>query len=104
MAQSHREGTFVSAVQKRFFLCHRVSVFVFSSGEMMSENDDRAMDYGEIEKELAAFEAEERKRLGIEQEQVQHWHDPNPQGFTRDERETTTILLGGLTLAHDTLL
>jgi len=62
------------------------------------------VDYGEIERELAAFEAEERKKLGLEEEEVEHWHDPNPQAFTRDERETTTILLGGLTLAHDTLL
>src|SRR5204863_950879 len=66
---------------------------------MMSEND-----YAEIEKELAAFEAEERRRLGLEEEKVEHWHDANPQAFTRAERETTTILLGGLTLAHDTLV
>lgn len=65
---------------------------------------DRALDYGEIERELREFEAEERKRLGIEEEQVHHWHDPNPQKFTREQRETTTILIGGLTLAHDTLV
>jgi hypothetical protein len=70
----------------------------------MSENENRAVNYGEIEKELREFEAEERKRLGIEEEQVQHWHDKNPQKFTRDDREHTTILLGGLTLAHDTLI
>ena len=62
------------------------------------------MDFEEIERELKTFEAEERKKLGIEEEKVQHWHDANPQAFTRDERETTTILIGGLTLAHDTLL
>jgi predicted nucleotide-binding protein (sugar kinase/HSP70/actin superfamily) len=67
-------------------------------------NDDRALDYGEIERELRDFETEERKRLGIEEEKVQHWHDANPQKFTRDEREHTTILLGGLTLAHDFLI
>ncbi len=70
----------------------------------MRETDDRALDYAEIEQELAAFEAEERRRLGIEEEKVQHWHDANPQTFTREERENTTILLGGLTLAHDTLV
>ena len=62
------------------------------------------MDFEEIERELKVFEAEERKRLGIEEEQTIHWHDKNPQSFTRDERGTTTILLGGLTLAHDALL
>src|SRR5438445_10283 len=53
---------------------------------------------------LHDFEAEERQRLGLEEEKVEHWHDPNPQAFSRDQRETTTILLGGLTLAHDLLL
>jgi len=62
------------------------------------------MDFEEIERELKVFEAEERKRLGIEEETVQHWHDANPQTFTRDQRETTTLLIGGLTLAHDTLI
>jgi len=70
----------------------------------MSENENRGVDYDEIEKELREFEAEERKRLGIEEEQVRHWHDANPQKFTRSERDHTTILLGGLTLAHDTLV
>jgi len=57
--------------------------------------------YDEIETALRAFEAEERKRLGLADEKVEHWRDPNPQKFTRAERETTTILLGGLTHAHD---
>ena len=62
------------------------------------------IDYAEIEAELQEFEAQERRRLGLEEEKVAHWHDRNPQAFTRAERETTTILLGGLTLAHDTLV
>jgi len=45
---------------------------------------ERALDFEEIERELKVFETEERKRLGIEEEQVAHWHDPNPQAFTRD--------------------
>src|SRR5205085_11348649 len=35
---------------------------------------------------------------------VEHWFDENPQGFTRAERGHTTILFGGLTMAHDTLV
>jgi predicted nucleotide-binding protein (sugar kinase/HSP70/actin superfamily) len=70
----------------------------------MSHDEDRALDYSEIEKELAEFETQERKRLGIEEEKPAHWHDANPQQFTAAERATTTILLGGLTLAHDTLV
>jgi predicted nucleotide-binding protein (sugar kinase/HSP70/actin superfamily) len=63
-----------------------------------------AVDYEAIEKELKAFEADERRRLGLAEEKVEHWNDPNPQAFTRAERATTTILLGGLTMAHDALV
>jgi predicted nucleotide-binding protein (sugar kinase/HSP70/actin superfamily) len=62
------------------------------------------LDYEEIERELRAFEAEERRRLGLPEETVEHWRDPNPQAFPAEERGSTTILLGGLTLAHDTLV
>ena len=65
------------------------------------EASGHAAGYEAIEAELKAFEAEERKRLGLAEETVQHWIDPNPQGFSRTQRENTTILLGGLTLAHD---
>ncbi len=62
------------------------------------------IDHAEIEAELAEFEARERRRLGLEEEKVAHWRDANPRAFTRAERGTTTILLGGLTLAHDMLV
>src|SRR5262245_5853142 len=61
-------------------------------------------DYAEIETELKEFEAKERQRLGLKEEKVDHWRDANPQKFTRAERATTTILLGGLTIAHDVLV
>jgi predicted nucleotide-binding protein (sugar kinase/HSP70/actin superfamily) len=60
--------------------------------------------YDEIESELKAFEAEERKRLGLEEEAPEQWRDENPQKFTASQRESTTILLGGLTRAHDCLV
>lgn len=62
------------------------------------------IDYAAIEAELKTFEAEERKKLGLEEETVEHWRDKNPQEFTKAQRATTTILLGGLTLAHDVLV
>src|SRR5688572_29184979 len=65
---------------------------------------DPILDYEDIERELRVFEMEERRRLGLEEDTPAHWHDPNPQAFSRDQRESTTILLGGLTLAHDALL
>ena len=56
------------------------------------------MDFEEIERELKVFEAEERKRLGIEEEKVQHWHDANPQTFTHtgsdDNASTWWVDLG----------
>ena len=55
----------------------------------------------DIDKELAAFEAEERARLGLDQEREQ-WTDEMVNAFfSAKERPTTTILNGGLTLAHD---
>src|SRR5688572_2632279 len=62
------------------------------------------VDYAAIERELKTFETEERRKLGLDEQAPRHWHDANPQSFTHADRATTTILLGGLTLAHDTLL
>ena len=54
----------------------------------------------DIDKELAAFEAQERAKLGLEDNREQ-WTDSmvNP-FFSAKERSTTTILNGGLTMAH----
>ncbi len=54
-----------------------------------------------IEDQLKQFEIEERKRLGLPVENSQHWFDAVPREFTRDQREHTTILVSGLTMAHD---
>jgi predicted nucleotide-binding protein (sugar kinase/HSP70/actin superfamily) len=57
----------------------------------------------DVEAELAKFEAEERKRLGLE-DGKEHWRDPAVAGFTADQRAHTTILVCGLTMAHDLFL
>ncbi|MEZ4367101.1 MAG: 2-hydroxyglutaryl-CoA dehydratase [Kofleriaceae bacterium] len=54
-----------------------------------------------IEAELKNFENEERKRLGLPVESTKQWFDAVPREFTRDQREHTTILVSGLTMAHD---
>jgi predicted nucleotide-binding protein (sugar kinase/HSP70/actin superfamily) len=62
---------------------------------------------GGIEDELRQFEEAERKRLGLDSgpgAPKQQWRDANPQDFYASQRAHTTILVGGLTLAHDTLL
>ena len=61
-------------------------------------------DLGDIDKELEVFKAQEMKRLGIVEEAIDHWFDPNPQRFTREQRESTTILIGGLTETQDYLV
>ncbi|MGN6104873.1 MAG: 2-hydroxyglutaryl-CoA dehydratase [Kofleriaceae bacterium] len=54
-----------------------------------------------IEAELQKFEIEERKRLGLPVESAKQWFDEVPRQFTREQREHTTILVSGLTMAHD---
>jgi len=60
-----------------------------------------AQDLGPIERELKTFEAQQRKRLGLVEQALQQWTDPNPQRFTRAQRASTTLLIGGLTSMQD---
>ncbi len=54
----------------------------------------------DIDAELAKFEAEERKRLGLE-DGKEHWRDEVAKTFKESQRAHTTILVCGLTMAHD---
>ena len=54
----------------------------------------------DVEAELKKFEAEQMAALGIGQQRTQ-WTDANPQHFTKKQREHTTVLVGGLTMAQD---
>ena len=60
----------------------------------------------DIDDELAAFEAEERKRLGLEDDgNTQYWTDEMVDaGFTKSEKAKITMLVGGLTVAQDYLI
>ncbi len=58
----------------------------------------------DLDQELAAFEARERERLGLgtaESEVIDHWVEPIFDDPTTASKATTTILMSGLTLAHD---
>lgn len=57
-----------------------------------------------VEEELKAYEAELRKELGLEDEDINHFEKPVEHAFLRQSRETTTVLFGGLTMAHDQLI
>ncbi|HEY4182544.1 MAG TPA: 2-hydroxyglutaryl-CoA dehydratase [Kofleriaceae bacterium] len=54
-----------------------------------------------IEQQLKDFEMEERKRLGLPTESAKQWFDAVPREFTQEQRAHTTILVSGLTMAHD---
>jgi len=55
-----------------------------------------------IEAELKRFEEEERARLGLSNEpKSQQWKDTVNRAFYADQRAHTTILVSGLTMAHD---
>lgn len=60
--------------------------------------------YDEIDAQLKEYEIEQRRCLGLIEKPLRHWTDANPQDFTDDQRQHTTILLGGLTLAQDKLI
>src|SRR5688572_7244292 len=55
----------------------------------------------DLEAELDRFETEERARLGLPTQQVKQWFDNVPREFTAKQRAHTTILVCGLTMAHD---
>jgi len=59
---------------------------------------------GEVAEELARFEREEKRRLGLP-DGDRHWRDGmiNPQ-FSKSQRAETTLLVSGLTAAHDHLV
>ncbi|MBK8205239.1 MAG: 2-hydroxyglutaryl-CoA dehydratase [Planctomycetes bacterium] len=57
-----------------------------------------------VESELKAYEAQLRKELGIEDGGINHFEKPFEQNFVKQSRETTTVLFGGLTLAHEQFL
>jgi predicted nucleotide-binding protein (sugar kinase/HSP70/actin superfamily) len=57
----------------------------------------------DVDAELAKFEAEERARLGLEVEE--RWlEDMANLMFTKSEKGKITLLIGGLTMAHDYLV
>jgi predicted nucleotide-binding protein (sugar kinase/HSP70/actin superfamily) len=54
----------------------------------------------DVDAELKKFEEEQMAVLGLEPGR-EHWRDDNPTRFTAQQREHTTILISGLTMAHD---
>ena len=57
----------------------------------------------DVDAELKAFELEQMAALGLEPGR-EHWRDDNPTRFMASQRAHTTILISGLTMAHDFFL
>ena len=57
----------------------------------------------DVDAELKKFELEQMAALGLEAGK-EHWRDDNPTTFTGGQRAHTTLLISGLTMAHDLFL
>jgi predicted nucleotide-binding protein (sugar kinase/HSP70/actin superfamily) len=66
-----------------------------------SIKDKKALPVVDVEAELRRFEEAERKRLGLDDKAEQWIEDMAGLTFTKKEREHITVLVCGLTLAHD---
>src|SRR5262252_4891994 len=58
----------------------------------------------DIDAELKKFEAEERARLGLPDPKKQWLEDMTNLMFTKSEKGKITLLIDGLTMAHDYLV
>ena len=63
--------------------------------------DKKSLPVVDLEAEVAAFEEAERKRLGLDGKTEQWIEQMANLTFTRKERDHITILVSGLTMAHD---
>lgn len=64
------------------------------------QNNLKPNEQARIEQALAVYTQEEAQKLGLQRDQ---WIEPVHDRFTEEQRPNTTILISGLTLAHDRL-
>lgn len=57
-----------------------------------------------LESILLDFQKEQEKALGLDQENKSQWFDPAPRPFLAKDKSATTLLFGGMTMAHDSLV
>ena len=63
--------------------------------------DKKSLPLIDMDAELKRFEEEERKRLGLDTKTEQWIEDMAGLTFTKKEKAKITMLVGGLTMAHD---
>jgi len=72
--------------------------------DVKSTKAKKALPIIDMEAELKRFETEERTRLGLD-DATEHWAEKMANlTFTKKERPNITLIIGGLTLAHDYLV
>jgi predicted nucleotide-binding protein (sugar kinase/HSP70/actin superfamily) len=71
---------------------------------VVTPSNKRALPVVDMEAELQKFETEERKRLGLDTKTEQWIEDMANLTFTKKEKGHITILVSGLTMAHDYLI
>lgn len=68
------------------------------------KNKENLEDQLSLEDKLLSFQKDQEKALGLDQENKNHWFDPVPRQFLAKDKSATTLLFGGLTMAHDYLV
>ena len=63
----------------------------------------KVMDKQEIEAKTREYEEQLRKDMGLDVKQTNHFEKPFERAWTKDQKDSTTILFGGLTIAHEEL-
>lgn len=70
----------------------------------VTSSHEQASNPSSAEEEFARFLAEKEAELGLSQGSKEQWFDPVPRQFFAKDKASTTILFGGLTMAHDYLV
>ena len=63
----------------------------------------KVMDRQEIEIRTKEYADQLRKEMGLDKKDVQHFEKPFERPWTKDQKDSTTVLFGGMTMAHDEL-
>ena len=71
---------------------------------MDNSNNVFQVDFDAVEKEVRFYEKEQAKILNIDPPVQKHWVDENPTSFHLNQRDSTTVLFGGLTLMQDVFI
>ena len=71
---------------------------------MDNSNNVFRVDFDAVEKEVHFYEKQQAEILNIEPAVQEHWVDKNPNAFHTSQRDTTTVLFGGLTLMQDVFI